>query len=239
MPVKFGSFSVPVDLQRLQALRKAAGFSSNRAYAAELRRRGYTFNYRSVEKPGQPSRGQTINRISNTTAEAVAEALGLEPDEVFPEYSAAKAEAERRLTEGRYKPFSTITERNVAIVENMDMAKYTAWKFADLSCEGVPIGREEAVSCAYETLVETADFVMKYGLPEGIPFNGYACRAIKSTIIQKYCGSATSSKRKYSVCSLDVFSPDYLRGEYAPDPAELYILMEELEEQQNSGKSRP
>lgn len=237
--LKLGTFTVPVDVQRIRALRKAAGFPGRRAFAEELRRRGYTFNYNGVERAGQPSRGRTINRIKSETAEAVAEALGVEPDEAFPEYSAARSEMERHLTEDRYKPFTTLAERNVAIVDTMDAAKWTAWKYANVKCDGVPIGREEAVSCAYETLVEVADQAMKYGIPKGTTFPAYACVAIRNHIILNYHGYATSPKHKYSFCSLDVFSPEFIRGEYAPDPAELYILMEELEEQQNSGKSRP
>ena len=243
--LKLGTFTVPVDVQRLRALRKAAGFPGRRAFAEELRRRGYTFNYNGVERAGQPSKGKTVNRIKSETAEAVAEALGVEPDEAFPEYSAAKAEMERYLAEDRYKPFSTLAERNAAIVGTMDIAKWAAWKYATMPCEGIPIGRDEAVSCAYETLVEVADQVMQWGLPKGIPFPSYAVSAIRSNIIRKYYGYANTPEREYSFCSLDVFSPEFIRGEYAPDPAELYILMEELEERRtaenchhkNGGKS--
>lgn len=48
--LKLGSFTVPVDVQRLRALRKAAGFPGRRAFAEELRRRGYAFNYNGVER---------------------------------------------------------------------------------------------------------------------------------------------------------------------------------------------
>lgn len=233
MSVKLGTFTVPVDLQRLQALRKAAGFSSRRAFAAELRRRGYGFDYSGVERGGQPSRGVTVNRIKSETAEAVAEALGVEPDEAFPEYSAARAEMERHLTEDRYKPFTTLAERNVAIVDTMDAAKWTAWKYANVKCDGAPIGREEAVSRAYETLVEAADQAMKYGIPKGTTFAYYACAAIRNDLLNYY-GGAASAKRKYSFCSLDLFSHDCFEDVRTLSPEDIYILREELEERRTA-----
>lgn len=237
MSVKLGTFTVPVDLQRLQALRKAAGFSSRRAFAAELRRRGYDFNYSGVERAGQPSRGITVTRIKSETAEAVAEALGVEPDEAFPEYGAAKAAAEHRLMEDRYKPFTTLAERNVAIVDTMDAAKWTAWKFATVKYDGVPIGWDEAVSCAYETLVEVADQAMRYGIPKGTTFAFYACAAIRNDLLNYY-GGAASARRKYSFCSLDLFSHDCFKDTYTLSPEELYILREDLEERRTAENCR-
>lgn len=230
MPVKLGTFTVPVDVQRLRALRKAAGFTGRKAFADELRRRGYAFNYNGVEIAGRPDRGQAVRRIKSETAEAVAEALGVEPDEAFPEYSAAKAEMERRLAEERYKPFATLEERNAAIVDAMDIAKWTAWKCASITCEGIPIGRDEALSCAYETLVETADNVMKWGLPKGVPFQGYVCRAIKINMIVKYFGHSDDPIRKFGFCGTEAFTPGFLEALTMPDPEELYILREDLEE---------
>lgn len=237
MSVKLGTFTVPVDLQRLQALRKAAGFSSRRAFAAELRRRGYGFDYSGVERGGQPSRGVTVNRIKSETAETVAEALGLEPDEAFPEYSASKAAAERRLMEERYKPFTTLAERNVAIVATMDAAKWTAWKFASVKCDGVPIGWDEAISCAYETLVEAADQAMKHGIPKGTTFTYYACAAIRNDLLNYY-GGAASAKRKYSFCSLDLFSHDCFEDVRTLSPEDIYILREDLEERRTAENCR-
>lgn len=239
MPNRLGEFTVPVDVQRLRALRKAAGFKGARAFDAYLKSRGCVFNYRGVEQDPPPSRGRSVNRVKSETAEAIAEALGVEPDEAFPEYSAAKAEMERHLREDRYKPFTTLAERNAAIVDAMAIAKWTAWKCAANTCESVPIGRDEALSCAYETLVETADMVMKWGLPKGVPFQGYVCRAIKTNMIVKYLGRSGDPIRKFSFCSLEAFTPDFLEATTAPDPEELYILRETLEELQNGGKSCP
>ena len=236
--LKLGTFTVPVDVQRLRALRKAAGFPGRRAFAEELRRRGYTFNYNGVERAGQPSKGKTVNRIKSETAEAVAEALGVEPDEAFPEYSAAKAEMERYLAEDRYKPFSTLAERNAAIVDTMDIAKWAAWKYAAMPCEGIPIGRDEAVSCAYETLVEVADQVMQWGSQRGYRFPVTPFRQSEATSFGNTTATPTPPSGNTAFAAWTC-SAQNLSGGICPDPAELYILMEELEERQNGGKSRP
>lgn len=247
------NFSVPVDCPRLAALRKAAGFKSQKGFEDYLHSLGYTFAYhKQVERPhygkmrGQCHPADGPNWIKGSTAAAIAQALGLEPDEVFPEYSARKAAAELNIAENYYKPFTTIKDRNVAIVGCMAAAEKTANTLSRLTCDGVPIGRDEAVSCAYEILVECANVAMLKGIPKNTTFLQYACGAIKLEIIERYHGAKTSAKRKYEFCSLSVFSHDYVRDLNSLNPEELYILREELEERRtaencrhkNGGKSR-
>lgn len=54
-------------------------------------------------------------------AEVIAAALGMEVGVVFPAYDQAKEAAEYANDERYYKPFTTLAERNAAIVETMDV----------------------------------------------------------------------------------------------------------------------
>lgn len=193
-------FTVPVDLAVLKDCRERLGFKSIRQLHLAMKRQNVPVAYDAVETRG-------VKPISGELAATVAAAMGLAPDVVFPQFSAAKAAAEHDISNKYYRPFTTIEGRNTAIVESMDAARKTALKYgSEIKCEGIPIGREEVTSIAYETLVCVADVAMKKGIKKGTCFAAYACIAVKNAVLQKH---NESKRRNLDIFSLEMYTPFY------------------------------
>lgn len=195
-------FTVPVNRAVLAACRKQRGFSSAAAFDAALKE-AYPINYVTIEYPMRGNKKDREFCIRGDVAEVIAAALGMEVGVVFPAYDQAKEAAEYANDERYYKPFTTLAERNAAIVETMDVAKYTAFKYGyKLEYQYFIAGTDkaEAISIAYEALVYAADRALKKGIPKSSNFAQYACTVIRNTFEQmrcknarKYCGSYTYS----------------------------------------------
>ncbi len=190
-------FYVPVDHTVLQACRKKRGYKSAYQLHKILKDHGFSLNYSVIECCD----GATIR---GDNAALIAGALGMEPDEVFPQYSKAKTIAEQCLAERYYRPFTNLIQRDNAIVAAMGNVKQTALKYGRrLKTEGVPIDREEIISIAYETLVSIADRAMNIGIPKGANFNAYACVSVKYALfgINKKANRGNLDFYSLEVCS--------------------------------------
>ena len=66
---------------------------------------------------------QQMKSVTDTTAQMIADALEVTPEQLFKHYAEAAAEHKPRV-----KPFSTRAERDGAILKALEPAKYTALK---------------------------------------------------------------------------------------------------------------
>ena len=189
-------FKVPVDLDLLKYYREAKGYSSKRQASAALHRQGSGISYYNVECPARCQGAQKY--IRGDVAAEVAGFFGLDPNVLFPGYDEAKAAAEDKVKTDYYKPFSSVDERNAAILDMMEKIRTLSLGFGNLRCEGVSLGRDEVIAMAYEALCEIADKALKKGIPNGVGFGGYAYESVRNTLRQCYKAS------KYF--NLDIFS---------------------------------
>lgn len=177
-------FTVPVDAGRLRACRERAGYPSASEFTRVLSNRaGYPLKYREYENPNSDRR-----HIKGSKAELIAEALGMAVTDVFPQYAEAKVCKEQFVDEYYYLPFTTIEERNNAILETMDKARAAALKWGLIYVDRLPwvfrIDRDEMISIGYETLVNMGDVAMHRGIKKDTNFEGAVCVAIKYAFSQ-------------------------------------------------------
>lgn len=189
-------FKVPVDLNLLKYHRERCGYFSKRQLVIALHKNGYDINYGNVECP---ARYLSIKYVRGDVAAEIAAFLGMPPNELFPGYDEAKAAAEHSIKTNYYKPFTSVIQRNAAILEEMDVIKSISLKYKQsIRSEGVPLGDDEVISIGYEALCDVADRAFRVGIPSGVKFGAYACESVKNALRQKYRAS------KYY--NIDVFS---------------------------------
>lgn len=76
---------------------------------------------------------QQMKSVTDTTAQMIADALEVTPEQLFKHYAEAAAEHKPRV-----KPFSTRAERDGAILKALEPAKYTALKMCGvLQCKDI------------------------------------------------------------------------------------------------------
>lgn len=94
---------------------------------------------------------QQMKSVTDTTAQMIADALEVTPEQLFKHYAEAAAEHKPRV-----KPFSTRAERDGAILKALEPAKYTALKMCGvLQCKDV----YESISGQYQLWDEAAKVV--------------------------------------------------------------------------------
>ncbi|MCL2463111.1 MAG: hypothetical protein FWF44_10630, partial [Defluviitaleaceae bacterium] len=179
-------FTVPVDRGILAACREKAGYRSANDFKKELRRRGYPITYDSIER-GYKTNTAAGDHIRGDVAELIATVLGRDVSEVFPQYAAAKTAAEREVEADYYKPFTTIAERDAAIVKAIEPVRYTALKYCILLKNqngGHFLEQDDIIAIAYETLVHMATRAMKKGIHKGTCFEAAACVAVRQEFLR-------------------------------------------------------
>lgn len=128
---------------------------------------------------GIPSKEEMKN-ISDTTAQLVADALGMRLEDLFEHYAAAAAAYVPRV-----KPFATKAERDAAILAAMEPVKYTALKMSGaLRGKDVWYEMEDIIAEAYRVLVTVAEEAYTRGIKAGPSFEAIACGAVK----KDFCG---------------------------------------------------
>ena len=142
---------------------------------------------------GIPSKEEMKN-ISDTTAQLVADALGMRLEDLFEHYAAAAAAYVPRV-----KPFATKAERDAAILAAMEPVKYTALKMSGaLRGKDVWYEMEDIIAEAYRVLVTVAK--------AGPSFEAIACGAVKKDFLRlrKYHGCQC---RKAEFVSYEAYFP--------------------------------
>lgn len=165
---------------------------------------------------GKPSR-EDMKTITDTTAQMIADALEVEPKQLFEHYAEAAAEYTPRV-----KPFTTIAERDNAILNALEPAKYTALKMRNvLQCKDIWCEMDDVIAIAYETVVEVAEEALERGIAAGVCFDAMACGAIKKKFLRlrKYYGQQC---RKADLVSYEAYFPLH-------DPASSYRFEEHYE----------
>lgn len=182
--LKTGCFSVPVNFPVLRACRIRAGYPTVISFDTKLKKSGFTFSYRSLESKRPHDKNDRIRRVSNEKAEVIAAIFGMPVDAVFPGYSTAKADYEAEVLKTRYKPFTTIEERNKYIEDNLWRAQRAARRYSKILRDyyGRCVVWEDAEVCAmaYEILVEEANKAMTFGILKGYSFDLWLELSIKS-----------------------------------------------------------
>lgn len=176
-------FTVPVDRAVLAACRERAGYKTVAAFQTALKASGYSMQYSAIERCYNKRGG----RVRGDVAEVIAEVMGLPVAVVFPSYNAARIAAEDKAEAEYYRPFTTITDRNVAIVAAMDQVRRTALKYCLLLKNqngGHFLEQSDIISIAYESLVRMADRAMKKGIHKGATFEAAACVAVKNDFLR-------------------------------------------------------
>ena len=229
MSVKLGTFTVPVDLPTLQACRMRRGYMSARQLDGELRRLGYALNYRQVEQPGRSGKEK---RIQSATADIIAYVLGMEPDEVFPRYSAAKAATERAQAQGRYKPFTSTEERDRAIIDHYEVARRAAHSFAGIlrntNTGCLYVDMDDLYSLALDVLVVEADKAFHFGILKGYDFTTQLILSIKTAFL-RLRAKEMERRRFLTEQSLEAYTESF-QIPSAFDLEEYIIAREELRE---------
>lgn len=90
---------------------------------------------------------QQMKSVTDTTAQMIADALEVTPEQLFKHYAEAAAEHKPRV-----KPFSTRAERDGAILKALEPAKYTALKMCGvLQCKDVWCEMDDVIAIAWWT----------------------------------------------------------------------------------------
>lgn len=150
---------------------------------------------------GIPSKEEMKN-ISDTTAQLVADALGMRLEDLFEHYAAAAAAYVPRV-----KPFATKAERDAAILAAMEPVKYTALKMSGvLRGKDVWYEMEDIIAEAYRVLVTVAEEAYTRGIKAGPSFEAIACGAVKKDFLRlrKYHGCQC---RKAEFVSYEAYFP--------------------------------
>lgn len=153
---------------------------------------------------------QQMKSVTDTTAQMIADALEVTPEQLFKHYAEAAAEHKPRV-----KPFSTRAERDGAILKALEPAKYTALKMCGvLQCKDVWCEMDDVIAIAYETVVEVAEEALERGIAAGVCFDAIACGAVKKKFLRlrKYYGEKC---RKADLVSYEAYFPLH-------DPASSY-----------------
>mgnify|MGYP000159740164 CR=1 FL=1 len=164
---------------------------------------------------GIPSKKRSES-ITDTTAQLIADALGVTPEALFEHYAEAAAKYKPRV-----KPFATREERDAAIIAALEPVKYTALKMSGvLRCKDVWYEMDDIISEAYAELVAVAEEAFTRGISGAVCFDAYACGAVKKRMlrIQKYHGQQC---RKAELVSYEAYFPLY-------DPASSFNLEERV-----------
>lgn len=196
----------------------------------ERRRRGWTVTklaelsgvsrysitaYETWAAGGVPYR-EDMKSITDTTAQLIADALGVTPEALFEHYAEAAAKYKPRV-----KPFATRAERDAAIIAALEPAKYTALKMCGvLQCKDVWCEMDDVIAIAYETVVEVAEEALERGIAAGVCFDAIACGAVKKKFLRlrKYYGEKC---RKADLVSYEAYFPLH-------DPASSFNLEERV-----------
>lgn len=160
---------------------------------------------------------QQMKSVTDTTAQMIADALEVTPEQLFKHYAEAAAEHKPRV-----KPFSTRAERDGAILKALEPAKYTALKMCGvLQCRDVWCEMDDVIAIAYETVVEVAEEALERGIAAGVCFDAIACGAVKKKFLRlrKYYGEKC---KKADLVSYEAYFPLH-------DPASSYCLEDRYE----------
>lgn len=215
--LKTGCFSVPVDFSVLRACRIRAGYPTRACFDRELKKCGCMFSYASLEttrKGNAQKYGANGTRcVSNEKAETIAALFEMPLDTVFPSYSTAKAAYEAEVLKTRYKPFTTIEERNKYIEDNLWRAQRAARQYSKILRDyyGRCVVWEDAEVCAmaYEILVEEANKAMTFGILRGYSLETWVDLSIESAFRQ-YKMRWTKYRETYaSFSSYSLDAPKY------------------------------
>lgn len=159
---------------------------------------------------------EDMKTISDTTAQLIADALGVKPEELFEHYAAAAAEYKPRV-----KPFATKAERDAAIIAALEPVKYTALKMSGtLRNKNVWYEMEDIIAEAYNELVIVAEEAFTRGISAGASFEPYVCGAVKKRLLwlNRYHGQQC---RKAELVSYEAYFPLH-------DPASSFNLEERV-----------
>lgn len=159
---------------------------------------------------------QQMKSVTDTTAQMIADALEVTPEELFEHYGAAAAEYVPRV-----KPFATKAERDAAIIAALEPVKYTALKMSGvLRCKDVWYEMEDIIAEAYGELVIVAEEAFTRGISAGVCFDAYACGAVKKRLLRlnRYHGQQC---RKAELVSCEAYFPLH-------DPASSFNLEERV-----------
>jgi hypothetical protein len=114
--------------------------------------------------------------IYNTVAEALASALKVTPQQIFPHYETARLNVPERDF-----PFSTIEERNEAIKAALpEILDYITKNAGNYSSR---IDRGDLEDIAYQTLINVADRVFREGIPR-VKDNSFTAYVIKAIVYE-------------------------------------------------------
>ena len=164
---------------------------------------------------GDPYR-EDMKSITDTTAQLIADALGVTPEALFEHYTEAAA---------KYKPrerlFKDRAERDAAIIAPLEPVKYTALKMSGaLRCKDVWYEMEDIIAEAYAELVIVAEEAYTRGISASVSFEPYVCGAVKKSLLRlrKYHGQQC---RKAELVSYEAYFPLH-------DPASSFNLEEQV-----------
>lgn len=164
---------------------------------------------------GVPYR-EGMKSITDTTAQLIADALGVTPETLFEHYTEAAAKYKPRV-----KLFATRAERDAAIIAALEPVKYTALKMSGaLRCKDVWYEMEDIIAEAYAELVIVAEEAYTRGISAGVSFEPYVCGAVKKSLLRlrKYHGQQC---RKAELVSYEAYFP-------LCDPASSFDLEERV-----------
>lgn len=170
---------------RIEEERKRRGWTQGELAERASVSRTAIGKYEMWAAGGIPYR-EDMKSITDTTAQLIADALGVAPEALFEHYAEAAAEYVPRV-----KPFATRAERDAAIIAALEPVKYTALKMCDvLRCKDVWYEMDDVIATAYETLVEVAEEAFTRGIAAGVCFDAIACGAVKKAFLRlrKYHG---------------------------------------------------
>ena len=153
---------------------------------------------------------------SNTVAEALARALGVAPEWLFPHYAEASAKFSQRV-----HVYDTVEERNAAICQNINNIVATAKAAAARQKQRDSMEDfDDMVSDGLIIALEVAEQVRERGIPAGCTFSQFVCGAVKHGI------PFASQKRAKRLHGATVFSLDGYYT-YGNEPASAYNLEEQ------------
>ena len=127
--------------------------------------------------------------IRPSVIKRLSEALGIEPKELFDDYTEAKAAYLRNIDENREFVFKNIEERNAMIESMIPSARYIARKNMKMllkDCRNVCIDTEDIIAEVLFAVTEAADNAMKRGIPKGAEIQGYVFKSIEHNLKSLY-----------------------------------------------------
>lgn len=181
------------------------------------------------------------SEIKAKNAERIARALGVKPQEVFPDYARAKKEYANKIKREKERIFNNIEERDAAIEKTYYLAVYIAkknkWRIEQ--CRNTVMDIEDLIGEALLELVETAEKVRREGIKKNMEFSKYAGHAMEFRF-KSMQGNLMRQKRTACInVSLDAAVPgaettyrDYAESliPQTNSPEEIAILRSECRE---------